>query len=179
MQQLQHAADALGWTGFLVPHVEVLGARFAAVTRVRRDVHLWRREHGWAPEDDPTWFRSWSQPSMHDHLPLAAVEVVGILVPVRKAKYGLRACGTLMTLAPCSVVLPRGHPYRPWPMTELDYYGIGVVADHGEAPSDVLLSPEDRSPEFSSSLFGRWLQEVLYSLVLQRDPELADNPAAP
>lgn len=115
---------------------------------------------------------------MHDHLPLAAVDVVGILVPVRKAKYGLRACGNLMTLAPCSVVLPRGHPYRPWPMTELDYYGVGVVADHGAEPSEVLLPPEDRSPEFGASLFGRWLQEVLYSLVLQRDPELAENPTA-
>lgn len=173
MQQLQAAASALDWQGHLVPDVEVLGSRFAAVTRVRHDVHAWRCENGWGPEADPTWFRAWSQPSMYDHLPLPAVELVGILVPVRKAKYGVRACGTLMTLAPCSVVLPPGHPYRPWPLTELDYYGVGVVADHGAEPPEVVLAPEDRSAEFGASLFGRWLQEVLYSLVLERDPEIA------
>lgn len=168
MQELEHAAAALGWHGQVVSDVAALGSRFAAVTRVRPDVHRWRCAHGWTPENDPAWFRSWSQPNMHDHLPVAAIDIVGILVPVRKAKHGMRACGTLMTLAPCSVVLPPRHPYRPWPMTEMDYYGVGVVQDNGPEPSEVLLQPEDRSAEFGAPLFGRWLQEVLYSLMLQR-----------
>lgn len=175
MQQLEHAARALGWHGCLVPDVDILGTRFAAVARIRPDVHRWRVEHGWEPHSDPAWFRSWSEPGMHDHLPVAGVELLGVLVPVAKAKRALRACGTLMTLAPCTAVLPSDHPYRPWPLTELDYYGIGVVRSGSDAPAELLLSPEDRSAEFGSSLFGRWLLEVLYHRVLERDSRGAEN----
>lgn len=174
MQELEHAARALGWSGRLIPDVEVLGSRFAAVTRIRPDVHRWRRDHGWQPEANPSWFRSWSEPSMHDHLPVPAVDLVGILVPVGSADSALHACGTLMTLAPCVVVLPADHPYQPWPMIELDYYGIGVVTASTHAPADLLLRPEDRTAEFGSSLFSRWLLEVLYSKTL--DTDTAETP---
>lgn len=175
MQHLQHAAQALGWHGRLVPDVEVLGTRFAAATRIRPEVHRWRSEHGWAPELNPSWFQS--EPSEHDHVPVPAVELEGLLVPVSRARYGLAACGTLMTLAPCAVVLPAGHPYRPWPVLELDYYGIGVVtADAGE-PTELVLAPEDRTAEFGSSPFARWLLEVLYAKLLeqQHNPRPAEN----
>nr|WP_228047014.1 hypothetical protein [Saccharopolyspora sp. HNM0983] len=161
----------------MVTDVEVLGTRFAAATRIRPDVHRWRTEHGWAPELNPSWFQSWSEPSEHDHVPVPAVELEGLLIPVSRARYGLRACGTLMTLAPCAVVLPADHPYRPWPVLELDYYGIGVVNAGAEEPGELLLHPEDRSAEFGSSLFSRWLLEVLYSKLLeqQHDPRPAEN----
>ncbi|GAA0538281.1 hypothetical protein GCM10011581_05250 [Saccharopolyspora subtropica] len=175
MQQLQHAADALGWDGQLIPDVEVLGARFAAVARIRHDVHRWRIHHGWAPELNPSWIRSWSEPSLHDHVPVAAVDLLGILVPVSHTRHALRACGTLLTLAPCVVVLPPNNPYRPWPMLELDYYGVGVVNAGLEGPAEVVLHPEDRTAEFGSSMFGRWLLEVLYSKVLENDPKLTEN----
>ena len=173
MQQLEHAALALGWEGHLVPDVEVLGARFTAVARIRPDIHRWRTENGWEPELNPTWFRSWSEPSVHDHLPLPAVDLLGILVPVAKARHAVRACGTLMTLAPCTVVLPLDHPYKPWRMIELDYYGIGAV-NAGPDAAELVLRPEDRTSEFGSSLFGRWLLEVLYSRVLERVSETAE-----
>lgn len=175
MQHLEHAARTLGWDGHLVRDIEVLGSRFAAVARIRHDVHLWRSEHGWAPEPNPTWFRSWSEPSTYDHLPVAAVDLLGVLVPVSKAKHALSACGTLMTLAPCAVVLPADHPYKPLPLMELDYYGIGAVSSGGSNAATLLVRPEDRSVEFGSSLFGRWLQEVLYSRVLKHDPELVNT----
>lgn len=168
MQQLEHAARALGWHGCLIPDVEAFGTRFGAVARIRPDVHRWRVAHGWDPQLDPSWFRSWSEPDRHGHLPMPGVDLVGALVPVSKARRALRSCGTLMTLAPCTAVLPGDHPYRPWPLTELDYYGIGVVRAGPEGPAELVLSPEDRSIEFGSSLFGRWLLEVLYSRVLER-----------
>ncbi|MCI2417769.1 hypothetical protein MOQ72_10055 [Saccharopolyspora sp. K220] len=174
MQQLQHAARALGWDGQLIPDVEVLGARFAAVARIRHDVHQWRSRHGWAPELNPTWFRSWSEPSTHDHLPVAAVDLLGVLVPVSHARNALQACGTLLTLAPCAVVLPADHPYQPWSMLELDYYGVGVVNADFEGPADLVIAPEDRTAEFGSSMFGRWLLEVLYSKLLEH-PQLTEN----
>lgn len=153
----------------------MLGSRFAAVARVRPDVHRWRREHGWAPELNPTWFRSWSEPSTHDQLPVAAVDLLGILVPVSHARHALRACGTLMTLAPCAVVLPPDHRYRPVPMLELDYYGIGAVNAGFDGPAELVISPENRAAEFGSSMFGRWLLEVLYSKMLEHDPRLTEN----
>ncbi|GAB3284831.1 hypothetical protein [Parasphingorhabdus pacifica] len=175
MQQLEHAARALGWDGRLVTDIEVHGCQFAAVTRVRHDVHLWRSEHGWAPEPNPTWFRSWSDPDIHDHLPIAAVDLLGVLVPVSRARRALRACGTLMTLAPCAVLLPAPQLTRTLPLMELNYYGIGVVTVDGPNPPELQFGPEDRSAEFGASLFGRWLQEVLYARVLKHDPELADT----
>lgn len=178
MQHLEHAARALGWDGHLVEDVEVLGSRFTAVARVRHDVHLWRSEHGWAPQANPHWFRSWSDPSTHDHLPVAAVDLLGVMVSVPKARCALRACGTLMTLAPCAVLLPADQPYKPLRLMELDYYGIGVVTVGGERPAELVFGPEDRSVEFGSSLFGRWLQEVLYWRVLKHDPELANTSGA-
>lgn len=175
VQHFQHAARALGWHGPLVTDVEVLGTRFAAATRIRPEVHRWRSEHGWAPELNPSWFQS--EPDEHDRIPVPAVELDGLLVPVSRARYGLEACGTLMTLAPCAVVLPAGHPYRPWPVLELDYYGIGVVTAGNDEPAELVLAPEDRTAEFGSSPFGRWLLEVLYSKLLdqQNNPRPAEN----
>ena len=175
MQQLEHAARALGWDGHLVKGIEVLGCRFAAVVRIRHDVHSWRSEHGWKPEPNPTWFRSWSDPDLHDRLPVAAVDLLGVLVPVSKARHALDACGTLMTLAPCAVLLPASQLAKPLRLMELDYYGIGVVTIDGENPAELQFGPEDRSAEFGSSLFSRWLQEVLYARVLKHHPRLANT----
>lgn len=175
VQELEHAARALGWQGRLIPDVEVLGSRFAAVTRIRPDVHRWRRDHGWRPEPNPAWLRSWFEPSTHNHLPVPAVDLLGILVPVSKADRALAACGTLMTLAPCVVVLPGDQPHQQWPLIELDYYGIGVVTATAGAPAELLLAPEDRTAEFGSSLFSRWLLEVLYFKTLEQETEIAEN----
>lgn len=169
MHTLEHAARVLNWDGHVIPDVEVLGARFAAVASVRQDVHQWRTAHGWAPEPNPTSFRTWAEPDLHDQIPVAAVDLLGILVPVSKASRALTACGTLMTLAPCTVVLPEPQAFRTWPLIELDYYGIGVVTAGLAQPSQLVLPPEDRSAEFGSSLFGRWLLEVLYARVLVRE----------
>jgi hypothetical protein len=174
VQQLQHSARALGWDGQLIPDVEVLGARFAAVARIRHDVHQWRSHHGWEPELNPSWFRSWSEPSTHDQLPVAAVDLLGLLVPVSHTRYALRSCGTLLTLAPCVVVLPPNHPYKALSMLELDYYGVGVVNAGFEGPAELVVAPEDRTAEFGSSMFGRWLLEVLYSRILEL-PQLTEN----
>ncbi|MGW1679966.1 hypothetical protein [Saccharopolyspora sp. NPDC002376] len=174
MQQLQHAARALGWDGQLIPDVEVLGAKFAAVVRIRQDVHQWRSRNGWAPELNPAWFRSWSEPTTHDHVPVPAVDLLGALVPVAHPRFALRACGTLLTLAPCAVVLSSNQPYRPLRMLELDYYGVGVVNAAPGSPAELVIPPEDRTAEFGSSLFGRWLLEVLYSRLLEL-PQLTEN----
>lgn len=166
VQQLEHAARALGWRGTLITDVDVLGARFSAVTRLHPEVHRWRATHGWHPRTDPAGLHSWSEPAEHDHLPVSAVDLVGVLITVGKARKGVRACGSLMTLAPCAIVLPAEHPYQPWPLTELDYYGVGVVRTGPHGPADLLLSPEDRRCEFGASLFSRWLLEVLYGRML-------------
>ncbi|RRO15609.1 hypothetical protein EIL87_16450 [Saccharopolyspora rhizosphaerae] len=174
MQQLQHAARALGWEGRLVPDVEVLGTRFTAVARIRQDVHQWRRHHGWGPELNPAWFKAWSEPERHDQLPVAAVDLIGILVPVSKPSRALRACGMLLTLAPCAVVLPGQQRYDALSMLELDYYGAGAVTTGPGGSGELVITPENRAAEFGSSMFGRWLLEVLYSRLLDH-PQLTEN----
>lgn len=171
MQPLLHlAASALGWRGIVVPDVAVLGHRVSAVVRVRADVHEWRSANGWPPQPDPSWFRSWFEPAAHDRLPVPAVELVGVLVGESTVDRALQSCGTLMTLAPCSVVLPASQGARSWPLIELDYYGIGVVAVDPAGTTELMVPPEDRSTEFGPSLFGRWLLEVLYDRVLKEVP---------
>ena len=61
-----------------------------------------------------------------------------------------------------------------WPLNELDYYGVGVVGGTNEA-AKVVVPPEDRSGEFGPSLYGRWLQEVLYDRVVKGEhaPQLS------
>ena len=171
MQPLLHqAASALGWRGTVVPDVAVLGHQVSAVVRVREDVHEWRSANGWPPQADPSWFRSWFEPTVHDQLPVSAVELVGGLVGESTVDRALQSCGTLMTLAPCAVVLPGPQGRESWPLIELDYYGIGVVAVTESGSADLLVPPEDRSTEFGPSLFGRWLLEVLYDRVLKDVP---------
>jgi hypothetical protein len=167
---LHHAASALGWRGIVVPDVAVLGHQVSAVVRVRADVHEWRTNNGWPPHSDPSWFRAWFEPSVHDRLPVSAVELVGVLVGESTVDRALQSCGTLMTLAPCAVVLPGPQGNESWPLIELDYYGIGVVAVEGSGHTELLVPPEDRSTEFGPSLFGRWLLEVLYDRVLKEVP---------
>jgi hypothetical protein len=167
---LHHAASALGWRGIVVPDVAVLGHQVSAVVRVRADVHEWRTANGWPPQADPSWFRSWFEPTVHDKLPVSAVELVGVLVGESTVDRALQSCGTLMTLAPCAVVLPGPQGRESWPLIELDYYGIGVVAVEESGATDLLVPPEDRSTEFGPSLFGRWLLEVLYDRVLKEVP---------
>ncbi|GAA1333869.1 hypothetical protein [Saccharothrix algeriensis] len=174
MQPLLHrAASALGWRGVVVPDVAVLGHQVSAVVRVRADVHEWRTTNGWPPQADPSWFRSWFEPAEHDRLPVPAVELVGVLVGESAVDRALQSCGTLMTLAPCSVVLPAPQGDQSWPLIELDYYGIGVVAADDAGTAELLVPPEDRSTEFGPSLFGRWLLEVLYDRVLKDTPDHA------
>jgi len=167
---LHQAASALGWRGTVVPDVAVLGHQVSAVVRVREDVHEWRSANGWPPQADPSWFRSWFEPTVHDQLPVSAVELVGVLVGESTVDRALQSCGTLMTLAPCAVVLPGPQGRESWPLIELDYYGIGVVAVTESGSADLLVPPEDRSTEFGPSLFGRWLLEVLYDRVLKDVP---------
>ncbi|WP_026066342.1 hypothetical protein [Actinoalloteichus spitiensis] len=166
MPSLQQAATALGWRGQLITEVAVLGQRVSALVRVREDVHRWRMENGWPPEPDPSWFRSWFEPELHDQIPVPAVDLVGVLVTESRAGRALRSCGTLMTLAPCAVVLPSSQTSDPWPLVELDFYGIGVVTIDEEGDASVAISPEDRSQEFGGSVFGRWLLELLYHRVM-------------
>jgi hypothetical protein len=163
---LQRAAAALGWHGIVVPDVAVLGQQVSAVVRMRSDVHEWRAANGWPPRADPSWFRSWFEPAAHDRLPVAAVELVGVLVGESTVDRALQSCGTLMTLAPCAVVLPRNEDAQSWSFIELDYYGIGVVTVD-DTGAEQMVPPEDRSSEFGPSLFGRWLLEVLYERVLK------------
>lgn len=178
MQQLQHAAGALGWDGQLIPDVEVLGSRFTAAARIRPDVHKWRSRNGWSPELDPAWFRSWSEPDEHDQLPVSAVDLQGILVRVSDPADALRACGMLLTLAPCVVVLPPDHRCDKLSMLELDYYGAGVVRAGYDGTAELVIRPEDRTAEFGSSMFWRWLLEVLYSRMLEL-PALSENTSEP
>ena len=171
---LQRAAAELGWDGVVVPDVAVLGQQVSAVVRLLPDVHEWRTQNGWPPRADPSWFRSWFEPEAHDRLPVAAVELVGVLVSESTTDRALQSCGTLLTLAPCAVMLPRSGESQAWSYIELDYYGIGVlVAD--ESSAELMVPPEDRSPEFGPSLFGRWLLEVLYERVLKESHAPAET----
>jgi hypothetical protein len=145
----------------------MLGHRVSAVVRVNRDVDSWRRSHGCPPHPDPSWFRTWFDPAPFDSTPLPAVGLVGILVTESDPERALTACGTLISLAPCAVVLPETLLDDSLPLSELDYYGVGVVGPDDTLGAKVVIAPEDRSGEFGPSLYGRWLQEVLYDRVVR------------
>lgn len=170
----QHAASALGWRGVVVPDVGVLGYRVFAVVRVRDDVDRWRRANGWPPQPDPSWFRTFFYPGPLDRSPLPAVDLVGILVVESEPERALTACGSLISLAPIAVVVPEPVVDDPWPLSlsELDYYGVGVVAGDTAENAEVVVPPEDRSVEFGPSPYGRWLQEVLYDRVIKGQGQL-------
>lgn len=169
MLPFQRAIAALGWRGLVIPDIAILGHQVTCVVRLLHPVHAWRKANGWPPEADPTWFRSWSDPDLFDRLPVSAIEIVGFAVPETEAAQALNYCGTLLTLAPAAVVMssnpPTGTPTDPWSLFELDYYGVGVVRVNS-ATATVLVQPENRSAEFGKTLFGRWLQEVLYEKAL-------------
>lgn len=103
------------------------------------------------------------------------MELLGILVTESEPERALTACGTLISLAPCAVVLPEPEGGK-WPLSlsELDYYGVGVVTGN-DTTATVVVQPEDRSGEFGPSLYGRWLLEVLYDRVVkgQHSPQLS------
>ena len=50
-------------------------------------------------------------------------------------------------------MLPRTEESQAWSYIELDYYGIGVVVAD-DSTADLMVPPEDRSPELGRSLFG-------------------------
>jgi len=183
-----HAVSALGWDGIVVRAVAVLGQRVSAVVRLRADVHRWRTQNGWPPMVDQSWFRSWFTPACHETLPIAAVDLVGLLIDAPTPELALDSCGTLMTLAPCAVLVPElgedpvdgGPPGAapeqspdPLSLIELDYYGVGLLTCAGDDAVTVWVAPENRTGEFGASPFSRWLLEVLYDrLVDQRRPRV-------
>lgn len=156
----------------------MLGYRVSAVVRLRDEVDRWRRANGWPPQSDPSWFRTWFSPGPRDRSPLPAVELLGILVTESEPDRALTACGTLISLAPCAVVLPETSLADTLPVSELDYYGVGVVGGNSETGARVIVPPEDRSGEFGPSLYGRWLQEVLYDRVLKKQASDPDRIAS-
>jgi hypothetical protein len=166
MPLLQSAASALGWDGVVVSDVPALGWRVSVVARIRADVHRWRTRNGWPPEPDPAWLRSWFVPGVNDRMPLPAVDLIGTLVMSPPTDRALHACGTLITLAPCALVVPDATDCDPWRLTELNYYGLGIVSLGTDGSPVVVVRPENRSTEFGTSLFGRRLLEVLYERVL-------------
>lgn len=170
MSSLTRAAAALNWSGHIVTDHAVLGEHVAAVVQLKEDIHRWRSANGWPPEPDSSWFRSWFEPKFHDHVPVAAVDLIGVLVTGSDPHHALTECGSLLTLAPCAVLV--ADSADPWPMIELDYYGVGVVRVN-ECSAEVTIPPEDRSTEFRPSLFGRWMREVLY----RRAIEVSSRPA--
>lgn len=174
MSSLYRAAAALNWCGHIVSDIEVLGQHVAAVVRLDEDIHRWRTDNGWPPKADSSWFRSWFEPELHDQVPVSAVDLIGVLVTESDPTRALEACGSLMTLAPCAVLVPESTD--PWPLIELDYYGIGVIKVCPGVPAEVSIPPEDRSTEFSPSLFGRWLREVLYGRALEVSAGTANAP---
>ncbi|AHH94397.1 hypothetical protein GCM10010174_21300 [Kutzneria viridogrisea] len=174
----KHAVSALGWQGTVISEVAVLGQRVSAVVRLRADVHQWRTANGWPPAPDPSWFHSWFEPTFHDVVPVPAVDLVGILISESDADQALEACGTLMTLAPCAVVVPERGEYDPWPLIELDYYGVGLVTCAGDDSASVQVQPENRAEEFGPSPFSRWLLEVLYDRLVNQDEPAVVDPTA-
>lgn len=152
----------------------MLGHRVSAVVRMREDVDHWRRANNWPPHPDPSWFRTWFSPGPPDRSPLPAVDLLGILVSDTEADQALNACGALISLAPCAAVVTDPGEDNPWPLNELDYYGVGVVVAD-DVSARVVVPPEDRAGEFGPSLYGRWLREVLYDRVLRSayEPELS------
>jgi hypothetical protein len=167
MPLVQSAASALGWDGVVVSNVPTLGWRVSVVVRINEDVHQWRMSNGWPPEPDPAKLRSWFVPGANDRIPLPAVDLIGTLVTSPPTDRALHACGTLLTLAPCALVLPDATDCDPWRLSEINYYGVGVVTLGTDGSPMVLVPPEDRSTEFGPSQFGRRLLEVLYERVLQ------------
>jgi hypothetical protein len=172
MLPFQRAIAALGWRGLVIPDIAILGHQVTTVVRLLHSVHTWRKANGWPPEADPTWFRSWSEPDLFDRLPVAAIEIVGFAVPETEINHALNYCGTLLTLAPAVVVVggtassrTGDSPADPWSLFELDYYGVGVVQEQNDGAT-VLVPPENRCAEFGTTLFGRWLKEVLYEKAL-------------
>lgn len=163
MPPLHSAASVLGWHGVVLSDVPALGRRVFAVVSLRHDVHQWRMHNGCPPRSDPSCFKS----GAHDRIPPPAVDLLGTLVTSPLTDRALHACGTLMTLAPCAVVLPEDADRDPWRLAELNYYGVGVVSLAANESVLVVLPPENRSTEFGPSPFGRWLLEVLYGRLLE------------
>lgn len=145
------------------------------MVRIDDTVDRWRQANGWPPQPDPSWFRTWFTPGPRDRSPLPAAELVGILVTEADTERALTACGTLISLAPCAVLLPESVVASPLPVSELDYYGVGVVGIDEQGGARVIVPPEDRSGEFGPSLYGRWLQEVLYDRIV-RGQHLSEVP---
>lgn len=145
------------------------------MVRVQENIDNWRRTHGWPPHSDPSWFRTWFDPTTVDSTPLPAVKLVGVLVAETDAERALAACGTLVSHAPCATVLPYGAAEESLPLSELDYYGVGVVIGDNQHNARLVIPPEDRSVEFGPSLYGRWLLEVLYDRIM-RDQHAVTAP---
>jgi hypothetical protein len=161
------AVGLLRWEGTLVGPVRVAGRRVFAVVSLIGPVHEHRVEIGWGPVVDRTEIAIHSEIAQLGALPPVAVQLVGVIAPVRHMSTARHSVFPFSMMCSAAVVMRRVTSRSVCVPTGGLLGRLGVVSVDERGSVDVLrdpLAPYRCPPQYE--VYRRWVLEVMYERVL-------------
>ncbi|MFI5898042.1 hypothetical protein ACIA5D_48965 [Actinoplanes sp. NPDC051513] len=170
------ATDALGWQGFLVSRVALLGTVTSMVVRFDRDAHIARQERGTAqPMLDTDTLAMWEWPQADETFPRSVISVVGVLAhEAQSVKTLVGTARKWRGFSASAVLVPSGRRLSKQQQLECAYSGIAVVAGTGQRVEVLQQGFPGRLANARRTVADRWVEEQLYGTLLSR----AESPDA-
>lgn len=172
---MERAAEALGWSGVVVPDVSLLGTHVSVVVVRDAAAHEWRLENRCAePLLDPDSLAMWEWPQGRGLFPPSAVSIQGVLAGVeRSPRNALSTARKWRGFAATAVALPSVAAASRDLLLECSYSGVAVVCEDQDEARIIQPGHAGRLATARRTTVDRWIEEKLYGRLLA-DAELAD-----
>ncbi|SCL43284.1 hypothetical protein GA0070615_6370 [Micromonospora aurantiaca] len=170
---LERAAEALGWSGFVVPDVSLLGTRVSIVVSLDAAAHQWRLEHGCAePLLDPDELTIWEWPEGRGVFPPSAVSIMGVLAHRgRSVRAAICSARKWRGFGATALLLTQDDDSSPDLLLECAYSGIAVVREDRDEATVLQAGRDGRVATARRTTVDRWVEEQLYGHVLAQLPD--------
>lgn len=165
------SADALAWTGTVLPPVKLLGRHVVPVAELIPDAHAERLCFGSEPVRDRAEIATWVWPEMDGRVPPAAARLTGMLAPARHWRSALTAAVPFARFTSTAIVVPRsvtdGEDFVSTCLIRARQFGIAVLsADTDGVRVDLQGRCFDDAPPIEHTAVSRWVNEVVYEQLL-------------
>ncbi|MFR9728042.1 hypothetical protein ACL03H_02365 [Saccharopolyspora sp. MS10] len=165
------AADALAWSGTVLPPVKMLGRHVVPVAELVPDAHAERLCFGSEPVLDRAEISTWVWPEMDGRVPPPSAHLVGMLAPARHWRTALTAAVPFARFTSTAIIVPKSvtdaKDFMSTCLIRARQFGVAVLSAEAD---DVEVELPGRSfadaPPIEHTEVSRWVNEVVYQQLL-------------
>ncbi len=165
------SADALAWSGTVLPPVKMLGRHVVPVAELVPDAHAERLCFGSEPVLDRAEISTWVWPEMDGRVPPPSAHLVGMLAPARHWRTALTAAVPFARFTSTAIIVPKSvtdaKDFMSTCLIRARQFGVAVLSAEAD---NVKVELEGRSfadaPPIEHTAVSRWVNEVVYQQLL-------------